>query len=174
MSPWGGHTMSTVHGTLRADRRTKNLVKRLHPGDIAFINHADIDATAARALADTRVAAVVNAAASCTGRYPNQGPKVLVDAGVPLLDAIGDAAFERALSFEGQQAVVVGNVLRLPDNDCTQGELLTPAIVAQKLEAARANISRELDAFAGTRSSTCRKKRAYCSIRSTCRKCGLR
>src|SRR5579872_4980616 len=82
--------MATVQGTLRADRRTKDLVKRLKPGDIALIHHADLDATAARSLVDAKVAAVVNAVRSISGRYPNQGPSVLLEAGVPLLDAVGE------------------------------------------------------------------------------------
>ena len=64
---------SGVQGRVLKDRRTKNLTARLHPGDIALICHPDLDVTAARALVERRVAAVVNAAASVTGRYPNRG-----------------------------------------------------------------------------------------------------
>ncbi|HEV2474508.1 MAG TPA: hypothetical protein VGS41_17655, partial [Chthonomonadales bacterium] len=64
------------------DRRTKNLAKRIRAGDIAFIHHVDLDATAARSLADRKVYAVINAARSVSGKYPNQGPGVLLDAGV--------------------------------------------------------------------------------------------
>src|SRR5438045_19428 len=83
----GYRAMPTVQGVLRADRRTKDLALRLKPGDVALINHPDLDATAARALVDCRVAAVVNAASSITGRYPNRGPSVLIEAGIPILDA---------------------------------------------------------------------------------------
>ena len=40
--------------TARLDRRTKNLIKRLKPGDIAIIDHADIDRVAADALVAAR------------------------------------------------------------------------------------------------------------------------
>jgi uncharacterized membrane-anchored protein len=64
-----------VAGTARLDRRTKNLTKRLRAGEIAVIDHVDIDRVSADALVGTRVAAVVNAAPSISGRYPNLGPR---------------------------------------------------------------------------------------------------
>ena len=68
-----------VHGTVRVDARTKDLTKRLRPGDIAVIDHQDIDKVSAEALLACRPAAVVNAAPSISGRYPNLGPEILVD-----------------------------------------------------------------------------------------------
>ena len=78
-----------VSGTVRLDRRTKNLTKRLRPGDIAVIDHVDIDRVSADALVGCRVGGVVNAAPSISGRYPNLGPEILINAGIPLLDADG-------------------------------------------------------------------------------------
>src|SRR5919112_3110316 len=83
-----------VGGTVRLDRRTKNLTKRLRPGDIAVIDHVDIDRVSADALVSCRVGGVVNAAASTSGRYPNLGPEILVAAGIPLLDGVGEKVFE--------------------------------------------------------------------------------
>jgi len=140
--------MAVIQGTLRADPRTKELLKRLRPGDIALIRHPDLDATAARALLECRVQAVINAAASITGRYPNRGPSVLVEAGIPLLDSVGDAFFDIARHHEGKSAVMMGDSVRLSDGICATGQLLNRETVAQLLENARANLSRELDAFA--------------------------
>src|SRR5690242_21848235 len=78
-----------VRGVVRVDARTKNLTKRLRPGEIAVINHQDIDKVSAEALLACRPAAVINAAPSISGRYPNLGPEILIDAGVPLLDNVG-------------------------------------------------------------------------------------
>ena len=75
--------------TARLDRRTKNLTKRLKPGDIAIIDHIDLDRVAADALIRSQVAAVVNVAPSISGRYPNLGPQVLMEAGIPLVDDVG-------------------------------------------------------------------------------------
>ena len=81
--------------TVRLDRRTKNLTKRLRPGDIAVIDHVDIDRVSADALVACRVAAVVNAAPSISGRYPNLGPEIIVSAGIPLVDGVGREVFAR-------------------------------------------------------------------------------
>ena len=61
------------------------VIKRLEPGDIAVIDHADIDRVAADGLIDSGVAAVVNASPCITGRYPNGGPLRLVKAGILLV-----------------------------------------------------------------------------------------
>jgi uncharacterized membrane-anchored protein len=76
-------------GVARVDLRTKVLVKRLAPGDIAVIDHADLDRVSADELIACRPAAVVNAARSITGRYPNLGPRLLLEAGIPLVDDVG-------------------------------------------------------------------------------------
>ena len=72
---------SGVSGVIRLDRRTKNLTKRLRPGDIALIDHLDIDRVSAEGLVASRVAAVVNVSASVSGRYPNLGPEIIAAAG---------------------------------------------------------------------------------------------
>lgn len=67
----------------RLDRRTKDLTKRLSAGDIAVIKHGDIDRISAEALVACKPAAVINADKSISGRYPNLGPGIIVDAGIP-------------------------------------------------------------------------------------------
>ena len=47
-----------LHGPVRVDPRTKNLTKRLRPGDVAVIDHLDIDRVSAEALAACRPVAV--------------------------------------------------------------------------------------------------------------------
>ena len=78
-----------ITGPVRLDRATAKLTHRLQPGDIAVVDHVDLDAASAGALVACGVAAVVNASPSTSGRYPNLGPAVLIDAGIPLLDAVG-------------------------------------------------------------------------------------
>src|SRR6267154_2706298 len=82
-------------GACRMDRRTKDLTKRLKPGDIAVIDHVDLDRPAAEALLACKPAAVVNAAKSLSGRYPALGLEILVSAGVPVVDEVGAGALER-------------------------------------------------------------------------------
>ncbi len=83
-----------VKGPVRLGRRTKDLVKRLRPGDLAIIDHADLDRVSAEELAESGVRAVVNVAHSASGRFPNPGPLELVRAGVRLVDAPGASLFE--------------------------------------------------------------------------------
>src|SRR5579875_1088131 len=138
--------VSLAHARVLKDRRTKNLIPRLRPGDIALIAHQDLDAVAARALVEKRVSAVVNAAASISGRYPNRGPLILMQAGIPLLDAVGEEAF--LLAPDGSQATLIGDSLRFQNGLCLQGKRLTLELVEQQMEAARANLDHELTLFA--------------------------
>src|ERR1700753_104797 len=82
-------------GVARVDVKTKVLVRRLEPGDIAIIDHADLDRVSADELIACGVAAVVNAAKSVTGRYPNLGPRLLLHAGIPGVDDVGKEVMSR-------------------------------------------------------------------------------
>src|SRR6476661_10745028 len=83
-----------VHpGRARLGKRTKLLVRRLKPGDIAVIDHQDIDRVAADDLVARGVRCVLNAARSPSGRYPNPGPMILTAAGVHLVDLPDVALF---------------------------------------------------------------------------------
>lgn len=84
----------SVTGRARLGRRTKDLVKRLRPDDVAIVDHADIDRVSAEELAEAGVRAVVNVSSSSTGRFPNPGPLELVRTGIVLLDAPGAPLFE--------------------------------------------------------------------------------
>ncbi len=83
-----------MEGPVRLGRRTKALVKRLRPGDIAVIDHADLDRIAAEDLVAAGVRAVVNVAPFSTDRYPNAGPLLLARAGVRLVEAPAAPLFE--------------------------------------------------------------------------------
>jgi uncharacterized membrane-anchored protein len=85
----GAPEPTPVVGHARVDRRTKNLVKRVQAGEIAVIDHEDIDRIAAEQLIACRVAAVVNAAPSISGRYPTEGPVLLAAEGIPIVDNAG-------------------------------------------------------------------------------------
>src|ERR687888_29756 len=97
-----------ISGPARADRKTKELVKRLCPGDIAIIDHADIDRVAAENLIRCAPSAVINAAPSFTGRYPHIGPLLIAEAGIPLIDDVGPEIFDLT---EGEELRLVGSDL---------------------------------------------------------------
>lgn len=140
-------TLGRLTGTARADRRTKNLAARLRPGDVAVIDHADLDALAARSLAEARVLAVVNARPFVTGKYPNRGPAVLLDARVPLFALPDPELFARLT--EGRPVTIdEGGCLYADDQPVCTLERWDAARVAEATRAARANLGEELERFA--------------------------
>jgi uncharacterized membrane-anchored protein len=138
--------LSGVTGIARLDRRTKRLTKRLKPGDIAVIDHVDVDRVAADALVASGVSAVVNAAPSISGRYPNLGPEVLVAAGITLLDAVGEKVFD--LLRDGQTLRIEGSELYAGDELVATGMRQDAESVAAAMAEARAGLSVQLEAFA--------------------------
>lgn len=133
-------------GTARLGKRTKDLTARLEPGDIAVIDHEDIDRVAAEALVERRPAAVLNAAASTSGRYPNAGPRILVDAGIPLVDDLGQSVFEQL--HDGQAITVRGGTVLRDTTVIAEGTVQDRATVAADQEAAREGLSEQLELFA--------------------------
>jgi uncharacterized membrane-anchored protein len=137
--------LAGVAATARLDRRTKNLTKRLKPGDIAIIDHADLDRVSADALIRCEVTAVLNAAPSISGRYPNLGPQLLVEAGIPLIDDVGTDVFEQV--YEGQQVRLDGETLYLGDVIVAKGKLQSAESVARDMAAAKEGMADQLKAF---------------------------
>ncbi|MDQ1498207.1 MAG: hypothetical protein QOI86_1547 [Actinomycetota bacterium] len=135
-----------VVGPARADRRTKDLVKRLCPGDIAVIDHADIDRVAAENLIRAAPSAVVNAATSFTGRYPHVGPLLIAEAGIPLVDDVGPEILD--LVDEGEEIRLVGNDLWRGDAFLAAGQRQEAGDLARRMIRARADMGAELEAFA--------------------------
>ncbi|MBT8228577.1 MAG: hypothetical protein HKP61_23755 [Dactylosporangium sp.] len=133
-------------GLVRLDRRTKRLVGRLRPGEIAVIDHVDLDRVAADSLVASNVAAVLNAKPSVSGRYPNLGPEVLVKAGVPLLDGLGEELFDRLR--EGDSVRVEGDSVYSGENLVATGHRQDLESVAKSMTDARGGLSVQLEAFA--------------------------
>ena len=139
-----------VIGPARVDPRTKNLLVRLQPGEIAVIDHRDIDRVAAEGLVQRQAAAVVNAASSTTGRYPNLGPMLLCSAGIRVLDEVGAAIMQEIA--EGQRVVVEGDrVYRIDEGqrvEVGRGRVLDLAAAEELLDRSKQSISLELERFA--------------------------
>jgi len=133
-------------GTARLDSRTKDLVRRLGPSDIAIIDHADMDRVSAEGLLSTGVEVVVNAARSITGAYPNVGPLLLTRGGVALIDAVGREVFDRVR--EGQTIQVSGGDVLLDGVVVASGTRLTVDAVERTMEDAKAGMGDQLDRFA--------------------------
>jgi uncharacterized membrane-anchored protein len=137
--------LAGLTATARLDRRTKNLTKRLQPGDLAIIDHADLDRVAADALVRSGVCAVVNVAPSISGRYPNHGPQVLLEAGIPLVDDIGPDVFDQV--SEGQLVRLDEDTLYLGDAVVAKGTRQTVSSVVADMASAKEGLAEQLRAF---------------------------
>jgi len=135
-----------VAGPARADRKTKELVKRLCPGDIAIIDHADIDRVAAENLIRCAPSAVINASTSFTGRYPHMGPLLITEAGIPLIDDVGPEIFD--LFTEGEELRLVGSDLWRGAEFLAAGRRQNADDLARRVILARAEMGTELENFA--------------------------
>jgi len=135
----------SLSGIARVDRRTKALVSRLQPGDIAVIDHEDLDGVAAETLVGARPAAVVNASSSMTGRYPNIGPLALTEAGIPLIDAAGA---EVMAIEEGSRITIQDGTILLGEDEIATGERQTHEGLQDRILAAKSTMGAELERFA--------------------------
>jgi uncharacterized membrane-anchored protein len=137
----------SIVGTARLGARTKHLVKRLQPGDIAVIDHVNVDRIAAEELIACEVAAVVNASPSSDGKYPNAGPIMLARAGIRLVDAPDAAVFD--LLRDGEQLTIDGDgTVLAAGQEVLRGRVLSIPELESELAAQRARIDQVLAEFA--------------------------
>jgi uncharacterized membrane-anchored protein len=135
-----------ISGPARLGRRTKHLVKRLAPGDVAVIDHRDLDRVSAEDLIAAGVVAVLNCRSSSSGEYPNMGPLLLVQAGVHLVDLEDDAIFDAIP--EGQPVELAGGEVHARGTVVARGRVLKPAEVVAATDRRRREIGEALEAFA--------------------------
>ncbi|HSL60039.1 MAG TPA: putative cytokinetic ring protein SteA [Acidimicrobiales bacterium] len=137
---------AVVTAPARPGRRTKELVSQLRPGDIAVIDHEDLDPVAARSLLAAGVVGVVNAASFVSGRYPNRGPLVLAEAGVALLDGVGSAVLDEVV--DGEPLTLAGTHLLRGDDRLASGHRQTVSSLGDAVDAARGSMGEALEEFA--------------------------
>ncbi len=135
-----------VRGIVRPGKRTKILTKSLHAGDIALIDHKDIDRVSGEELVRKGVSCVVNVAQSSSGEYPNVGPNLIADAGVHLLDVVGEPLFD--LLEDGDEIVVRGGDVLKDGEVVARGEVQSREVVAAKYEQAKRQVGLALERFA--------------------------
>ncbi|HSS80729.1 MAG TPA: putative cytokinetic ring protein SteA [Gaiellaceae bacterium] len=133
-------------GRARLGRRTKNLVGRLGPGDVAIIDHQDIDRVSAEELLESGVRVVVNVARSQTGRFPNPGPLLLVRGGVRLIDAPGAPLFDEL--SDGEDVSVRGASVFRNGSCLVNGRTLEAEELARALAEQQGRVTEALEGFA--------------------------
>ncbi len=135
-----------VSGVARLDRQTPRLAGRLNPGDIAIIDHVDLDRMAAELLVVAHPAAIINAQPSISGRYPNLGPQLIVSHNIPLLDNVGAEIF--AAVKEGTKIRVDGDTVYIGDSPIVSGTSQDIETIEALMLEARSGLSSQLEAFA--------------------------
>lgn len=135
-----------VAAPVRIDRRTKNLVSRVHLGDIAVIDHEDVDRVAVDALLRAGVGAVVNTRKFISGRYPNVGPLLLAAANIPLIDGVDQSIFSQVI--DGEALSIQGNRVFKGDREIAVGVRQNLELLEAQYEAAKENLDVELAKFA--------------------------
>jgi uncharacterized membrane-anchored protein len=136
----------SIGGAARLGRRTKLLKKRLRVGDIAIIDHRDLDRVSAEDLIAARVGGVVNCQASVSGRYPNMGPLLLTEAGIALVDVEGDALF--GLVRDGERLELRGGEVRRDGVVLALGRELSAAALREDVRVRREQVGEALERFA--------------------------
>jgi uncharacterized membrane-anchored protein len=136
----------SISGRALVDRRTKNLIPRLERGDIAVIHHEDLDRVAAEGLVEAGAVAVINAQRSITGKYPVQGAMVLVTAGVPLVDDVGEATFN--LIRDGEVLCVVGDEIHVEGERIGRGQRRELSELEAEIDESRGHVGERLSEFA--------------------------
>jgi uncharacterized membrane-anchored protein len=139
----------SINGRARVDRRTKHLLFRIEPGEIAIVDHVDMDKLSAEGLVQRQVAAVINASRSSTGRYPNLGPMMLCSAGISLLDDVGPEIMSIP---EGTRLTIDGDRVYRSENgqniEVARGRLISLEDAEKLLDEAKLGIATELERFA--------------------------
>src|SRR6201986_3757828 len=130
----------------RVDRRAEKKNRSLRPREDASIDHSDLDRVSAEDLVRHKVAAVVNASVSITGRYPNLGPKLLLEAGIPVVDGVGQDVLVRVT--DGVVVRLDQETLYLGDTVVAKGTPLTEELVPTAMTEARAMVGVQIESFA--------------------------
>jgi uncharacterized membrane-anchored protein len=146
-----------VTAVARIDRRTKRLTKRLQAGEIAIIDHVDVDRVSAEALVACGAAGVVNVSAGISGRYPNMGPQIILEAGVPFVDNATPELFERIK--DGDLVRLHEGAVYLDDEIAGKGEVQTAESVEAAMAEARAGLTVQIEAFAANTMEYVRRER---------------
>jgi uncharacterized membrane-anchored protein len=121
-------------------------VRRLGPGDVAIIDHKDLDRMAAEDLVECGVRGVVNVSPSTSSRYPNPGPLILVRAGVHLVDAVGSSLFEDL--SDGDMVIVQGGTVLGPKGLVAEGQVRTLEELAAVQREQQDRIGEAIEDFA--------------------------
>jgi uncharacterized membrane-anchored protein len=150
-------TLPGTIGVARVDRRTRDLLRRISPGDIVVLDQLDLDRSTADALVAAEVAGVVNASPSISGRFPNLGPEILIAAGIPLIDSTGGSLLRSVK--DGTRLRLLDGVIYAGEREIGRGDVQTAESVADQMIEAKAGMSTQLEAFSANTIEFLRRER---------------
>lgn len=142
----GSDSEFRLSGRAVLGHRTKEIVPRLNAGTIPVLNHENLDRVTAETLVESGVGAVVNAAGSSTGSYPNLGPFILARAGVYILDGVGQKVFDRLTT--GDEIELRGDGVYKDGSLIAAGEHLGLEAAERRLRESREVVGEALESFA--------------------------
>jgi len=134
-----------IEGKIKKDRKTKNLIKKLNPGDIALICHKDIDEVAAESLIKKKVKAVINTEPAITGKYPNKGPEKILKANIPVIDSVGEKVY-RVLQ-DGDKIWITNGKIFLKDKQVAEGRVINEITLNKILNETQKRMTALVDEF---------------------------
>ncbi len=140
----GGQYMY-IKGMLKKDKKTKNLTKRLEYGDIALIDHKDLDEVAALSLVESKIKCLINMSETISGRYPNQGPSILLEANIPIFEVKEENIYNQIV--EGDIIEIIDDYIVYKDNKIAQCKLLDEDTIKELLDIGFHNTEKELERF---------------------------
>jgi uncharacterized membrane-anchored protein len=152
-----GSELPGVTGLARVDRRADALARRVGRGDIAVFDQVDLDRRTADALVAAGVVAVINAAPSISGRFPNLGPEILIAAGIVLIDGVGPDALKIK---EGSRLRLYQGGVYIGDTEIARGIEQDADSVADLMIEAKSGLSAQLEAFSANTIEFLRHERA--------------
>lgn len=150
-SPSSSHTVPPtappISGVARVDANARKLATRLESGDIAIIDFKDLDRATAQAFVAAGASAVLNAAPSMTGRYPNLGPLVLLEHGIAVVDDLGPDVMTVK---EGSAITVDDYTITHKGKVVATGNRISLAQAREITDTAREGFANQVQAFAAT------------------------
>jgi uncharacterized membrane-anchored protein len=148
-------------GPARLGKRTKRLVKRLGSDDVAVVDHAAIDRVSGEDFVASGVRCVLNVSTSASPLYGNQGPVIMTEAGIHLVDMPGAPLFD--VLKDGERVIVRGGRLFRGEELVWEGEVKDREAVTSAYEAGRRGIGEALEAFAANTMAHIREERELVS-----------
>lgn len=142
----------------RVERDLPDFSHRHKRGEIVVLDQRDLDRVTAERLVERQVAAVINASASITGRYPNQGPAILAEADILIVDFVGPEILEHV--SDGDKLRIDAGKVYKGEQLVASGAVLDRAYVRKLVAEAQSGVSTQVQNLAANAAEQLRREQA--------------